>query len=455
MSSRHPVDATLERFAALELSQAAMMETGRHLFACRSCRLRLRTEIPGGTEVLRRLESRLPTPSPDEYDRMFVRLEGKVREYANRVAEERRRARRLLAALDRLPPARQRERVHCDERFHNPSLVGLLLDRAREVWRDEPATAEGIAELAFQVADRLAPSVHGSGLQNDLRARAMAYVANARRIQYDLQGAADAFGEAENYLAEGSADPLERARVLELKAVLLRAQRRLDGALRTVRDTARIYRQVGDPHLEGQALVSEALIHAVKGNPGEGIDLFYQAVAKLDPDRDPHLAYVAYHNLVVDLLDSGRTAEASALFLEVKRVSAKSAGQIDLIRVLWVEAAIDAASDRLPEAEAKFLEVRRQFIERDAGYVTALVSLELAKVYLQQGRIAETKRLAAEMHTLFASREIQRDALAALILFQRAAEQESATVQMVDEIVRYLKRTHGGNQGQPPAERPT
>src|SRR6185295_9763891 len=98
MSSRHPADATLERFAALELTQAAMMETGRHIFACRSCRLRLRTEIPGGAHVLRRLESHLPTPSPDEYDRMFVRLEGKVAQYADQVAEERRRARRLLAA---------------------------------------------------------------------------------------------------------------------------------------------------------------------------------------------------------------------------------------------------------------------------------------------------------------------------------------------------------------------
>jgi len=66
------------------------------------------------------------------------------------------------------------------------------------------------------------------------------------------------------------------------------------------------------------------------------------------------------------------------------------------------------------------------------GYDAAMTSLDLALLYLMEGRTGEVRRVAAEMHTLFDAQEIHREAAAALLLFQEAAERESLTA--------YLKR---------------
>lgn len=68
------------------------------------------------------------------------------------------------------------------------------------------------------------------------------------------------------------------------------------------------------------------------------------------------------------------------------------------------------------------------------------MSLDLALVYGKTGRIAELKSLAEEMHAVFASKDIHREALAALRLFGDAAREERLTVEFLEDLVLYLKR---------------
>ena len=56
----------------------------------------------------------------------------------------------------------------------------------------------------------------------------------------------------------GSGEPLEEAEHLYFTASVYRAERRLDEALRAILRSRRIYRMVGDRHLEGRALMCEA-----------------------------------------------------------------------------------------------------------------------------------------------------------------------------------------------------
>ncbi|HEY4591914.1 MAG TPA: hypothetical protein VIJ61_05870, partial [Thermoanaerobaculia bacterium] len=55
----------------------------------------------------------------------------------------------------------------------------------------------------------------------------------------------------------------------------------------------------------------------------------------------------------------------------------------------------------------------------------------------------ETKRLAAELIPVFQAREIHREALAALIVFQQAAELEQLTAGLIEEIAAYLRQARG------------
>jgi hypothetical protein len=66
--------------------------------------------------------------------------------------------------------------------------------------------------------------------------------------------------------------------------------------------------------------------------------------------------------------------------------------------------------------------------------------LEEAVLLLKEGRTAEGKVLAAELTAVFESKGVHREALAALQLFQEAAEHEAATAELASSVLGYLFR---------------
>ncbi|HEV7519261.1 MAG TPA: hypothetical protein VGR07_23475, partial [Thermoanaerobaculia bacterium] len=70
----------------------------------------------------------------------------------------------------------------------------------------------------------------------------------------------------------------------------------------------------------------------------------------------------------------------------------------------------------------------------------ALVSLDLAVLYANEGRTQELKRLAAELMPIFESRDVHREAIAALVMFQHAAEEERLTAQLAENLAASLRR---------------
>ena len=57
----------------------------------------------------------------------------------------------------------------------------------------------------------------------------------------------------------------------------------------------------------------------------------------------------------------------------------------------------------------------------------------------KQGRTEELKSLAAELVASFEAREIHREAMAALILFQRACEEGKMTADVVARVAALLR----------------
>ncbi len=96
------------------------------------------------------------------------------------------------------------------------------------------------------VADRLDAARYGCSLVHDLRARAWAQLAEARRLDGDLAGAAEALDFAEQLSEEGSADPLEEAHLLERRAALLADLGDAEGAAVLLSRAAEIYESVAD-----------------------------------------------------------------------------------------------------------------------------------------------------------------------------------------------------------------
>jgi len=70
----------------------------------------------------------------------------------------------------------------------------------------------------------------------------------------------------------------------------------------------------------------------------------------------------------------------------------------------------------------------------------ALALLETAILLLEEGRTADVKVLARELTRVFASNKVHQEALAALRLFQEAAERDEATAGLARSVLRFLFR---------------
>lgn len=436
----HPHDLLLQEFAATLTGDPP--EVLEHLIECTSCQRRLKVLLHAQPSLLADkvvpLERR-PSLPPD-YDPAFDRISWALRRIESTYQRERSEAPGLFTELSQHPVEKRPLLIRNCSRFHTWGFCELLLRRSREQNFYDAALGESLALLALEVLDRLEADDHGKEPLEDLRARAWAYVANSRRMKADLRGAEEAFALAFASLRRGTQDPMDRAVLLDLRASLLRAQRRFPEALRCLWRAIRIFRGVGERHRAGRALLSMSTVHHYAGEPERAIPLLYQALELIDATREPRLLLVAWHNLIDDLAETGQFMEAQKLAVKARPFYVQFHQPWSLNPRKWVEGKIARGLGQHKQAESLFLAARDGFLAEDAAYDTALVSLDLASLYAEQGRMAELKRVAEEMVPIFSSRQIHREALAALSYWRQAVEAEKACVDLVSGVASFLKR---------------
>ncbi len=348
-----------------------------------------------------------------------------------------------VAEILRHPPARRGVLVQNSERFWSLAVVDQLLRASREEASGSPQAGEEIALLAGEVLDRLEVEEVGALLLADARARCQLAIGNARRIACDLRGAEEAFARAEEHLRQGSRDRLERARLHQYRASLRLAQRRFGEAASLLDRAIAVYRRAGEAQWAGEAIVARAFAEKEIGFPERAIELLREARRLIEPAADPRLALCVHHNLIDWLTDAGRALEAQRLMARSADVYRRFDDPPTVLRRLWVQGKIARGLGQLEESARLFSRVREGWIELGIGYEAAVAALDLAGVAAQLGRTAEVKRLAEEMLPIFRSRDIQREAIAALIMFQGAADDERATLSLVDALSSYLRRSAG------------
>ena len=358
---------------------------------------------------------------------------------------EGRQAPELWARLAELPNAEQLREVEEREDLHAWGLCQLLLQKSREATFSDPAGGVELANLALRVVRHLGKAYDPNWV-TDLRARCFAHLGNARRVLGELRSAEDAFVKAEDCLARSTSGNVEvRAEILDLKSSLRRAQRRLDEALDLVDRALSLYREAGQEHGIAKSLLKRAKILEESGDLGGAIDLLRRATEEIDPAREPQLSTYGRFNLLIALLLAEHYEEAERLLPTTEGLLREVGQPLDLIRLRWVEGNIDLGRGRRGPAEAAFREVQKEFLERQMGYDAGLVSLDLARLLAQEGCTEDLKRLAAEMMPVFQSRDVHREAILALLMFQRACEEERLTVELVRQISDYLRRERRGN----------
>jgi tetratricopeptide (TPR) repeat protein len=436
----HPHDLLLQELATTLPGEPG--EVLDHLATCAACQRRLQSLIQPKSSALAEsvgMQS-LGSIGKVDYEPVLLMALRSLRQLETTYKQERAEALSLFADLAHHPAERRILIVRNSSRFHTWGLCELLLRRSREQNFHNAAQGESLALLALEVLDSLAPSRYGAEPLSDLRARAWAYVGNSRRIKADLRGAEDAFALAFATLRRGTQEPMEKALLLDLRASLLRAQRRFPQALQCLRRAIQIFRRIGERHRAGRALVSMSTVHHFAGEPEKAIPLLYEALELIDPGREPRLLLVAWHNLIDDLAEARQFMEAQKLLVKVRPLYQKFAQPWSRNPRKWIEGKIALGLGQSEQGESLLLAARDGFLAEDAAYDTALVSLDLASLYAEQGRMAELKRTAEQMVPIFSSRQIHREALAALAYWRQAVEAEQVCATMVAGVAAFLRR---------------
>jgi tetratricopeptide (TPR) repeat protein len=350
------------------------------------------------------------------------------------IAKAEERAERDFFELLALPVGARPARVaRSRSRFRGPALVRRLLGASRESLSGDFETSYHLAALALSIADRSAHTF-------DLHVLAAAAMGNACRAQCDLRKA-DRHFEYVRFLlhSQDVTDLAVLAEVDDLEGSLRKDQRRFEQAESLLERAYALYRLAGREERSIKVMVILADVHFYRGDPHRAISTLVIALRKIRPDSEVHDYLCARHNLAWYLMSCDRCEEALELFDEDAELFARNGRSVDKIRRRWLGGMISAGLGRPQAAEEAFVEARDALVERGMGFAAAMVSMDLAALYLRAGRMKEVRSLAESMIPIFQAQDIHREALAALILFQEAARREAVTLAFVERLAVYLR----------------
>ncbi len=420
----HPTEAEVESLLREKDSASTQgaARVVRHLLKeCASCQERSRAQLrpKGGYD----------------YNVAFINAERKLADFfaegkPNPVAAE-----ILSTELRSLPRAEQTDQARHNPRFKSRELAESLIESSHATRYRDVSEMLHLAELAQLVAEACTVEDTGSALKlADLRGRAWGHVGISLRVSGRLQEAEETITTAQRYLEAGTGDPPLQARLFEQRSSLRKTQGRYPEAIELADEAAAIYLEIGQTHNYATALVHKALACHYAGLAEEAVTVLNHAIPLIDPEKNPHVLLAACHNLVFSYVALDQPEQALSLYFEARDLYKEFEDDIILLRASWQEGQLLRDLGHLTAAETTLLQARKGFMERNLAHEVAMVSLDLAWVYVKLGRIDSLKQTVAEAIPIFTALRVGREALAALLQLQHAAGQEQQALELIHTL---------------------
>jgi hypothetical protein len=401
MTVSHP---DREEWAKLLTGRVSRGENRRLVHGLLSA-FRVRREPPDGAQepALRRPARRPAPASPSpSYDAAFDNSARDLDERTGVLCAEWAELAETMRCLLALSPEVGMAAVRTQRRFQSWPLCERLIEECHQAVYAGATGAQELADLAVTVAEELPDGYYGSELAHDMRARAWAAVGEVLRVTSDQWRTAE-------------------------------AHRLLDDAIAT-------YRRSRDLHLVGRAYLHKGRLYGQVHDLATAILWLQKGLALIEPRRESGMELAARHGLMLLLHESGRNHEAWFMLRASKGEFASHGGELLALRLQWLEGKLLRALGSTREAEGPLVAARAGFVRQGIGFDAALVSLDLASLYAALGRAAEMRSLAEEMLPIFKSRDLHREAVAALILFQQSVHMETLSSKLLQELGIYLRR---------------
>ena len=415
----HPSRELLTGFLLGRLAKAERLQVFFHLLhGCQHCR----DEMAPMVRVMFRPGRVQPPPSDDDpdYDGAIGRAFSKVLGWKgsrHRSDSELKLAQLLAGAMPD------------EDSFWTWDLCEALLEKSWSLRHEDPKGMRKLAAMAADAADRLNPKLYGREATCDLRARAWGEYANACRVADDLVEAQHAIDRAVQLRKQGSGSDILQARLSELAAGIFSHQRYFTEALRAIDKAYSIHLKNGDTEGALRALVKRGIYTGRSGDPEHAVHILAQALRQ--SQEGSLLRFQILHNMVLFWVEQGEFRNANLLLFEMRPLYVLHAGSVDRGKLRWLEGKIAAGLGDWERAERAYQQVRQEFQARGQFYHAANMGLDLAEIWLRQGRTREMKELVLETLEVFRSRYVARESIVALLMLRDALDRDLATSELI------------------------
>jgi tetratricopeptide (TPR) repeat protein len=469
MFADHPSTEDFEKFlrsSSRSIYRAANAQVMRHLLSdCTACRDRLNAMGWSQARLANLLhpvaDSSRPgegfsTPSPAEaethdYSRAFAAVERRVSAFlAPESHPMEKSVDLLLAELADLPASEQIERISGGGPYSTPPVIRGLIDRSHALrYRnaDEMLHLADLARLAVECCP--ASAADGELKLADLRTRVWGAYGNALRVGSRPQEAEEAFATARDCRKQGTGDPVLRAWLSEKITPLAIFQGRFEEAIEMCEEAGQIYQELGESHHLASTLTQKAIASLYSGESERAIRALNQAIPLVDYEEDPHLLLAACHNLIRCYIDLDRPDQALAIYSETRVLYQEFDDPLILLRAAWQEGQLLRDLGHLRAAETALLRARKGYQEQRLAYEMALVSLDLATVYVKLGLGEEVKRTVMTTVPIFHALRVKLETLAALLQLQQVADQEQQALELIRTLNARVEPLRKGALGSP------
>ena len=323
--------------------------------------------------------------------------------------------------------------------FWTWGLYERLQERSWALRQNDPAGMLRLARFAVEAAERLSERKYPAKDGADLLARAWLDLANAYRISDQIFYARTALEQSLLAFHRGTRSPLLRARIAEISASLLCDQREFPSAFRALDFAYSLYLKRKALHEAGRVLIIKGLHTGYTGDPEEGITLLSRGLRLIDRKRDPKLAFQALHNILLFRVDLEEFKTARRQIWNMRPLYEFQSDRLAKVKLRGIEGRVFAGLGELDRAARAFQQAKESFLQEGLDYDAALISLDLAAVWLREHKSTEVRQLLQEMLDIFRVRYIAREGIAALILLRKAADRNELTIDHLERASRLFE----------------
>ncbi len=332
------------------------------------------------------------------------------------------------------------------EKYWTVPFCWLYFDRCDALAFDDPHAGLRASEVAPELVSlterfsRLEDSVA------PLRVRALAVYGSASRASGDLEQADRLYREALTLTKSKGFPQTEAANLFFRVAALRYVQGKADIALQLANRSVSIYERADEStrrcHL-GEALTVRGWIYSTEHRFAEAMQDYSAVLACTDPKALPRVALCAEHNLACDLvghpIDSMSLSTIEGHLSRARKLLTSRRRSLPKLRVLWLQGMICMRFGSTRRGMRALNHARRGFIDMEAPFEMALVSLAIGEHLMKDRSYNELRELACDTVRRFEEMCTDQKTSRALFIWKESVAAKTVSAQVFTRTWRILK----------------